>query len=203
MRHEFLDRYSRLESPIHRLPAMLKLFTATILVIMTMTVPANHAWVFITIAIILVSTGFASRIPWRFTIGRLFMLEPFALGIAVMALLQHNGIDVFLAILIKSTLCLLTMILASNVTPFSEVLETLRRLRIPSLLITILALAYRYLFVLIVEGDRLQRARRSRTFTAGRAKKWISLSSLIGQMFVRSSERAERIFAAMTSRGWK
>jgi cobalt/nickel transport system permease protein len=203
MRHDFLDRYSRLQSPIHRLSATLKLFVSLLLVVMTVTVSFGHPWVFAAIGVILLCIAFISSIPLRFTLGRLLMLEPFALGIAVMALLQHNGFEVFLSILVKSTLCLLTMILASNTTPFSEVLATLRKMKIPSLLITVLALAYRYLFVLIDEGERLQRARRSRTFVAGRAKSWVTLSSLIGQLFVRSSERAERIFAAMTSRGWK
>jgi cobalt/nickel transport system permease protein len=203
MRHDFLDRYSRLQSPIHRLSATLKLFVSLLLVVVAVTVSFDHPWIFAAIGVILLCIAYISSIPLRFTLGRLLMLEPFALGIAVMALFQHNGFDVFLGILVKSTLCLLTMILASNTTPFSEVLATLRKLKTPSLLITVLALAYRYLFVLIDEGERLQRARRSRTFVVGRAKSWIALSSLIGQLFVRSSERAERIFAAMTSRGWK
>jgi cobalt/nickel transport system permease protein len=199
MRHDFLDRYSRLESPIHRLSSTLKLSVSLLLVVVAVTVSFGHPWVFAAIGVILLCITYISSIPVRFTLGRLLMLEPFALGIAVMALFQHNGFDVFLGILVRSTLCLLTMILASNTTPFSEVLATLRKLKIPSLLITVLALAYRYLFVLI---ERLQRARRSRTFT-GHARNWIALSSLIGQLFVRSSERAERIFAAMSSRGWK
>jgi cobalt/nickel transport system permease protein len=131
------------------------------------------------------------------------LLEPLAIGVAAMALLQHDGLNVFLSILTKSTLCLLTMILASNTTPFSETLAFMRRVRVPSLLVTVLALAYRYLFVLIDEGERIQRARNSRTFSRNNRKKWLSNASLVGQLFVRSSERAERIYAAMTSRGWK
>jgi cobalt/nickel transport system permease protein len=202
MRHDFLDRYSRLESPVHRLPATIKLFVSFVLIVTAVTTSFRYPWIFAAIGAVLLCVAFLSRIPVRFTFGRLLMLEPFALGIAVMALFQHNGFDVFLTILVRSTLCLLTTILASNTTPFSEVLATLRKLKTPSLLITVLALAYRYLFVLIDEGERLQRARKSRTFAAGREKSWMTLSSLIGQLFVRSSERAERIFAAMTSRGW-
>jgi cobalt/nickel transport system permease protein len=62
---------------------------------------------------------------------------------------------------------------------------------------------YRYLFVLIDEGERLSRARMSRTFSTNRVRKWQALGSLIGQLFVRSTERAERIYAAMTARGWR
>jgi cobalt/nickel transport system permease protein len=203
MRHDFLDRYSRLKSPIHRLPGMVKLPAALTFVVIAVIVPFEHRWVFPALFGFLLAVAVVSGIPWRFLIGRLLILEPFALGVAVMALFQHNGFEVFLGILVKSSLCLFMMILVSNTTPFSEVLTVLRKVKIPALLITVLALAYRYLFVLIDEGERLQRARRSRTFESTRTGTWVMLSTLVGQLFVRSTERAERIFAAMTSRGWK
>jgi cobalt/nickel transport system permease protein len=203
MRHDFLDRYSRLESPIHRLSATFKLWAALLFVLVTVSVPFRQHWFFFALFVFLIVAGTLSRIPWRFLIVRLFTLEPFVLGIAVMTLFQHDGFLVFLSILTKSTLCLFTMILLSNTTPFSEILSALRAVKVPSLLITILALAYRYLFVLLDEGERLQRARRSRTFVANRAKRWVTLASLVGQLFVRSSERAERIYNAMLSRGWQ
>jgi len=203
MRHDFLDRYSRLRSPVHRLPSGSKLLLSLALIVVTVSVSIDHSLLFFGIAVLLLCTTFVSRIPWKFILGRLLVLEPFALGVAVMALFQQGGLHVFLSLLIKSTLCLCTMILISNTTPFSEILTALRKMRVPSFLITVLALAYRYLFVLIDEGERLQRARRSRTFDRSRRRNWMSLSSLIGQLFIRSSERAERIFAAMTSRGWK
>jgi cobalt/nickel transport system permease protein len=167
------------------------------------TVPFEHRLFFLAMFGFLLVAAVVSKIPWRFLLGRLFILEPFALGVAVMALFQHNGIEVFLGLLVKSSLCLFMMILASNTTPFAEVLTVLQKIKIPALLITVLALAYRYLFVLIDEGERLQRARRSRTFEISKRKTWVALASLVGQLFIRSTERAERIYAAMVSRGWK
>jgi len=203
MRHDFLDRYSRLDSPIHRLPTIVKLLGALGVVTASVSVSFTHPWFFVMVAGLLLILSAFTTIPWRFIFGRLVLLEPFALGIALMALLQENGGMVFLAILVKSTLCLLTVILLSNTTPFASLLQTMKRLGVPRLLVTILALMYRYLFVLIDEAERLNRARASRTFSASRTKKWHMLASLIGQLFVRSTERAERIYAAMTARGWK
>lgn len=165
--------------------------------------PFFHEWFFVLVALVLVTVSTATTIPWSFIIGRLIMLEPFALGIAVMALFQQNGTMVFLTIVVKSTLCLFTVVLLSNTTPFSDLLLALKRFGVPKLLVTILALMYRYLFVLIDEAERLNRARRSRTFSDSRVRRWHTLASLIGQLFVRSSERAERIYAAMSARGWK
>ena len=73
----------------------------------------------------------------------------------------------------------------------------------PALLLTTIALMYRYLFVLIEEAERMQRARTSRTLRARRAHAWRSTAALAGQLFLRSTERAERIYAAMCARGWR
>jgi cobalt/nickel transport system permease protein len=110
---------------------------------------------------------------------------------------------VFTGIIIRSTLCLLTMVLLSNTTPFAALLDVLRRARVPAVLITTLALMYRYLFVLVDEAERMQRARQSRTFIRQRWQIWRNLAVVIGQLFVRSTERAERIYAAMLARGWR
>lgn len=199
MRHDFLDRHSRLDSVIHRLPAAAKLIAAIVLLLAVIWSPQA----FIPVAIILVLVAAASRIPAGFLLKRLLLLEPFVLGVAVLSLFQPNGGRVFTLIALRSTLCLLIVILLSSTTPFSELLRTLRKVRVPALLITTLTLMYRYLFVLIDETDRMRRARACRTFTPRRAHAWKSLSTVAGQLFIRASERADRIYAAMCARGWK
>jgi cobalt/nickel transport system permease protein len=203
MRHDFLDRYSRLSSPIHRLPAGVKFAFSSALVVTIMSVPFTSPEFYTAAALGLLLVAILSGIPPLFLIRRLLFLEPFVLGIALLSLLRAGGVTVFLAILAKSTLSLFTMILLSNTTPFSRILGVLRSLRMPPLMVTVLALMYRYLFVLIDEAERMTRARASRTFVPGRVRLWTLAASVISQMFIRSSERAERIYAAMISRGWK
>ena len=203
MRHDFFDKFSRLNSPIHHLSSYVKLLFSIGIIFTVVIMPIYHQWVFLTLFTILILVLFLSKIPWYFIGGRLLFLEPFALGIAIMSLFQHNGFTIFLSILIKSTFCLLTVILLSNTTPFSEILSIFRRIGVPTLLITVLALTYRYLFVLIDEATRLRRARDSRIFVIRHSRIWLSLTSLMGQLFIRSTERSERIYTAMISRGWK
>jgi cobalt/nickel transport system permease protein len=203
MRHDFLDRYSRLQSPVHRAGSGLKASIALLIVAVTVLVPRQELWATVPVAAILLALLTASRIPPVFVAVRLAMLEPLALGVAVAAYFQPDGPAIVLAIIVKSTLCLLTMILLANTTPFSELLALLRRLRAPRLLVTILALMYRYLFLLVDEAERLNRARASRTFARTRWQRWTDTASLVGRLFVRSTERAERIYAAMTARGWE
>jgi cobalt/nickel transport system permease protein len=203
MRHDFLDKWSRLDSPIHRAPSAPKLALALGTVVVGVATPLSRGWVFVVIAASLALVALASRIPARFLVRRLVLLEPFVVGVAVLAFFQPDGTRVAASIVVKSTLCLAAMILLTNTTPFASILGTFRQLRVPALLVTVLALMYRYLFVLIDEGGRMQRARASRTFTRDRTHVWKSLGALAGQLFIRSSERAERIYAAMCARGWR
>jgi cobalt/nickel transport system permease protein len=203
VRHDFLDKWSRLVSPIHRAPAAFKLALALTIVVTAVATPLARGWLFAAIAASLMLVALASRIPPSFLLRRLLLLEPLVVGFVVLSAFQPGGIDVALSIAIRSTLCLATMILLTNTTPFAEILTVFRRLRMPALLITVLALMYRYLFVVIDEAERMQRARKSRTFKRERTHVWASLATLVAQLFVRSTERAERIYAAMCARGWR
>jgi cobalt/nickel transport system permease protein len=203
MHHDFIDRYSRLDSPVHRLSSTLKLMLGLLIIFITVLCPVRYFYPFIMIIGIQLFIIIRSKIPFGFFIKRVLLFEPFVIAIAVLALLQPNGIVIFSSVLIKSTLSLITVILLSNTTPFSELLNVLRKAHVPSLFITLLALMYRYLFILIDEIERMKIARTSRTFTRKGSRKWSFLALILGQLFVRTSERAERIYSAMCARGWK
>jgi cobalt/nickel transport system permease protein len=203
MRHDFLDRYSRLDSPIHRLPPAFKVVVSLALVLTLLVVPSSRLAVLGAVAAFLLAVAGLSGIPWRFLVRRLLLLELFVLGVAVMALFQPGGWRLFLFLVAKCTLCLLVMVLLSNTTPFSDLLRLLRTARVPALLVTTLSLMYRYLFVLVDETHRMRRARMSRTFTPQRLWAWHSMAAVISQLFIRASERAERIYGAMCARGWR
>lgn len=201
MQHNFLDRYSRVNSIVHRLPAGLKLAGALALIVSILLIrPERAAWLAVPAAV-LVGIAAISRIPWGFLLGRLILLEPFVLGVAVLALFGPGGWRLFAVLVARCTLCLLTMVLLSNTTPFSDLLRVLKRLHVPALLVTTLSLMYRYLFVLVDEAQRMKRARLSRTFRPQRRWAWQTMATVVSQLFIRASERAERIYAAMCARG--
>ncbi len=203
MRHDFLDRYSRLASPVHRLPAGGKLAGAIGTVLVIVGIPGGDLRLFVVPALFLLAVAVLSRIPAAFLLQRILFFEPFVVGIAVLNFFRPGGEAIVVSILVKSTLSLFAMILLANTTPFHALIRVFRNAGLPPLFVTVLALMYRYLYVLMDEGERMIRARSSRTFDRGRVRLWRSVSSVIVQLFLRSSERAERVFAAMTSRGWK
>jgi cobalt/nickel transport system permease protein len=217
--------HSHRESPVSRLPAALKLGVALVMIVGTVLIPSqpegqdarmgvlHHGQVaglpywavgwFIAMALLLVVTVALSRLPVWFLLKRLVWLSPFILGVALVNALQPAARGSWLAVALKSTICLLTVVVVSNTTPFSKVLRVLKSARVPGLLITTIALMHRYLFVMVEEAERMRRARAGRTFTRQRRAYWQGSSSVVGQLFVRASERAERIYDAMCARGWK
>jgi len=203
MRHDFLDRYSRQNSPIHPLPPAVKLISAFTLVVVILLLPPSWPMLLGGLTVFLLAVAGLSRIPWRFLLRRVLLLEPFVLGVVLLALFQPDGWRLFFFLIAKCTLCLFAMVLLSNTTPFSDLLRVLKAVRMPALLITTLALMYRYVFVLVDEAQRMKRARQSRTFSSQRTRTWRTLATVVSQLFIRSSERAERIYAAMCARGWQ
>ena len=188
---------------IHRLPAWVKLLGTAGSVLATVSVPRSVWPAFAGIGAALLAVALASRVPPAHLGRRLLLAEPLAVAIAALALFQPGGLEAFAVMVARSTLCLVAVILLNSTTRFTDLLQVFRRLRVPSLLVATVALMHRYLFVLAAETVSLRRARRSRTFAAGRWTGWQLTATVAAQLFVRTSERAERVYAAMCARGWK
>lgn len=196
-------QHGHAHSLMRRLPAAFKLGVALTIIVVTVLAPlAWTAWYVGVIGLLVLATAMSGLSP-VFLLKRLLVLSPFVVGVALVNAFEPGNRGHWLAVAAKSGLCLLTVVLVSNTTPFSETLRVLKTVRVPGLLITTLALMHRYLFVLAEEGERMRRARLSRTFIRGRRFHWQTLATVVGQLFVRASERAERIYDAMCARGWK
>lgn len=196
-----LDRYADLDSPVHRTPARIK--AGALIALVALVALAPPRWeTYAAAAALLAAVTAASRVPPRFLLLKLLALEPFVLGIVAMTLFQPDGLHRFAVTLTRSTLCLFASVLFAATTSFSDFTAVLRSCRLPPLLVASLSLTYRYLFVLLDEALRMRRARAARTFTRGHAPAWRALGSVIARLFVRVTERAERIHGAMCARGW-
>ena len=189
--------------PLHHWPAGLKLAGALALILTVVLLPRTALTGLLVVAAVVGGLLAVSQIPCLFLFKRLLLLEPLVLGVAGLMWFQPDGGKIFALVMFKANLCLLTTILLSNTTPFTELLRVWQRLRMPWVFVTTLTLMHRYIFVLRDETERMRRARASRTFTRGRRFQWLALASVLGQLFVRASGRAERIYNAMCARGWK
>ncbi len=116
--------------------------------------------------------------------------------------ITYEGILTFLNIIIKSSLSVFLLVVASSTTPFADFLKGLDLLHIPRLLIMLMSFLYRYLFVLLDEARRLMRARSLRYFGSKYKEQFRVIGYMVGVLFIRTFERAERIYSAMVVRGF-
>jgi cobalt/nickel transport system permease protein len=116
--------------------------------------------------------------------------------------ITYEGIMTFLNIIVKSSLSIFLLVVASSTTPFADFLKGLDLLRIPRLMIMLMSFLYRYLFVLLDEARRLMRARSLRYFGSRYREQFRVIGYMIGVLFIRTFERAERIYSAMVVRGF-
>jgi cobalt/nickel transport system permease protein len=190
-------------APLQRASPRLKLIAALLIITLTALLPRRVDVLYWIPATALALLWPFCRMPLRYALRRLVVVEVFIVGIALLSLLTPTAAPIFFSTIIKSNLCVFAMLLLTWTTPFQDVLQELRRLRFPAVMLTTLALMYRYLPVLGEETRRMSRARASRAFSRGRMASWHNLALIIGQLFIRSADRAERIYLAMCARGWK
>ena len=130
-----------------------------------------------------------------------------ALG-PLMLTVSGEGLREFGTILVKSWISVQAALLLTFTTPFHDLVEGLRQLRLPRIMVAIISFMYRYLAVLLGEASRMSRARAARSAGRDEARggslRWRATvtGQMVGSLFLRSYERSERVYAAMQARGF-
>jgi len=88
-------------------------------------------------------------------------------------------------------------------TPMPDLLLLLRRLRVPELLLDMMALCYRMVFVLRQAWDEGSTAQAARLGHSGWRQSWRSIGLLAGQMAVQVWQRASALQNAADARAWQ
>jgi len=209
VKHSYLDRYSNLDSAIHKADPRLKISVALLFVLFIILTNPRNLLEFTLYGLIIASLIAISRVPSLFIIKRSLMIIPFVILIALFLLFDHSGVRaeytgsiLFRGIVIKSYLAILILILLSSTTSFPSLLQGLQSLKLSKVFILLLSFMYRYIFLLLDEAMRLTRGKKSREFGTGRWRQIKTTVSLIGILFIRTFERGERVYSAMCSRGF-
>jgi len=216
MHHEYIDKFSQLDSPVHRLDPRSKIIGTLFFIGTAISIPRYEV---LTLVPFLLYPAFLivfSGIPVKYLIKHVLIVSPFILFLVIFTpffdqtpvgewygILITSGMLTMLNILLKFIATVsITMILVST-TRFDLLLKGLRRLYVPRIIIIQLSFLYRYLFLLIDEAHRMKMARAARSY--GRASirlRLTSVGNIIGVLFLKTLDRAERVYAAMISRGF-
>jgi cobalt/nickel transport system permease protein len=203
------------DSPVHRIPAQVKLVALFVFVLAVVSTPASVFWAFGGYAVMLGAALIVAKLPALVVSRRLAVETPFlvfALLLPFVATgpqfsvlgvqLSQSGVLGAWNVLAKGTLGVIAAILLSATTAPRELLAGLERLRLPATLVAILSFMVRYLSVVSDDLHRMRVARESRGYMGGRAGQLKAVAGGVGVLFVRSFERGERVHLAMRSRGY-
>jgi cobalt/nickel transport system permease protein len=117
-------------------------------------------------------------------------------------IVTRPGLEACGIVLAKSTLAIAAMALVGATTTPGEACHALQELRVPGLLVMVIALALRYVELMGREMKALRCARDLRRCGRPAPGEWREPGHLAGTLMVRTIERAERVHGAMLLRGF-
>lgn len=150
------------------------------------------------LTLFLVSTG---RAPGIYLVTRSLAAAPFVLLAAGLLVFQAGAVSAA-SVALKGFTAAFLLAFLTFTTPLPDLLWGLRHLKAPESLNLILGMMYRYTSLLTEEYGRLERARDSRTTRPLGRHRFAIHGRQFGTLILRSWDRAERIHAAMLSRGF-
>lgn len=160
--------------------------------------PAPHQLAF-TLAL-LVAVSLLARLPTLKLLRRGLLVAPFV-GVFSLILLATGDSERAWAILSKTYLSTLAVLVIAATSTLPALLEAARWFRIPGPLVEVTQLIYRYLFLLISQGQQMRTAFSSRGGEAG-VRAFEASAGMVAVLFTRSYERAAQLHQAMLGRGF-
>jgi len=227
-----IDKHSDLDSSVHRQDPLVKLLSFVAFVVVVVLMPKGAFIPLLTAAVTLLCVALFSRVHLGFLLRRTLVVVPFVLLIGAVNLLGHGldliparlpwaaglgtggagrlaesgssaALVSFGTMAAKSFISVFSFGLLLSTTGSAKLLGAARRAGLPAVLTVATGFMLRYVFVLAEELSRLRRAWDARR--VGRLH-WLTelhyVGSLIGVLWVKSFERAERVYLAMCSRGF-
>lgn len=210
----YLDTLSYQDTVIHRLDPRVKVLTALVFIVTVVSYGKYEVTGLIPFMIYPIVLTALANLPPAYLGKKVLMALPFALFIgifnplldrSVMIHLGSTGISggwvSFASIMIRFVLTVSAALILVASAGFNRVCLALEKMGVPNSFALQLLFLYRYIFVLTDEASRMARARSLRAFGC-RGTGLGVFSFMIGQLLLRTLDRAQRIHRAMLCRGF-
>ena len=209
-----MDELAAMSSPVHKLHPTAKLVATAVYILFVVSFgkyDLGSLFVLVLYPILMFAcSGISVRTCFRkMKIGLLLVLavgiwnplldrEPMLYlgGIAV-----SGGVISMLTLMLKGTLCLMASFLLAATTGMDSVCAALRDLHFPGMIVTLLLLTYRYISVMMEEVSVMTTAYKLRA-PGQKGIRFSAWGSFLGQLFLRSVDRAQEIYDSMQQRGF-
>lgn len=156
-----------------------------------------------------------SEIPFLKICSKLIFIMPFLIGVGLfnpifdrsfevnlLGIVMSSGWISFISLSLRGALTVFASFLLIGTTSIEKICYALRLIKLPKIFVTQILLTYRYIFVLLDEASNMYNAYSLR---APREKgiNYKVWGSLLGQLLLKSFDRANRMYNSMLLRGFK
>jgi cobalt/nickel transport system permease protein len=115
---------------------------------------------------------------------------------------SHAGMQQAAHLFFQSTGAVSCLYFLSLSTPMVDLLAVLRRLKVPKLMLELVALIYRFIFVLLETADTIHTAQISRLGYTNLTSAYRSIAALASTLFIRAYQRSDELYTALEARGY-
>ena len=205
MHHVTLDQWSQGATALHRLDPRAKIAAALAFLVTLATAQRGLAPLGGVLLAILALAAWRGRLPLAGALARAGVVLPFTLVFAAASWLAGDP-GRGAALVTKSYLSALVVLLLAGTTPLPMLLRGFERLGAPRFLLMVAQFLYRYLFVISEEAQHMRKAAAARGATvrgiAGNRARFRAAAGALAVLFARSHKRAAEIHSAMLARGF-
>jgi len=202
-------------SAVHKLHPMVKLMATVIYIVVVISFNRYNVSGLIPFVFYPVVLMALADIPYSIMFKRVAMVLPFcafagisniifdtAPAFIIYGFVVTAGMVSFVSILLKSFLTVSAVLILVATTQMAELTYQLRMLKVPEILVVQLTMTYRYISVLLEETTTMYTAYilRSPNHKGVQMK---DMGVFVGQLLLRSFDRAERVYCAMKCRGFE
>ena len=209
-----MDELAARSSPLHRLHPAAKLLSTIGYIIVTVSFAKYDLsglfpmllWPLLLFAVSGVSVRscfYKLRIvlPLVMAVGLFNPLFDRAPRLLLGSLAVSGGVVSMLSLMLKGVYCLMASFLLMATTPIDSLCAALRRLHVPGMLVSLLLLTYRYVGVMTEELAVMTDASHLRA-PGQKGIHVLAWGSFLGQLLLRSMDRAQELYASMLLRGY-
>jgi cobalt/nickel transport system permease protein len=210
-----MDTLAAGDSALHRLDPRAKLIVTLIFIVTVVSFSRYSFSALIPFFVYPLAQIAAGGLPAGYLLRKVLIVSPFAIFIGIFnplldreVLLQLGGWGIsggwisYLSILLRFVLTVTAALTLVALTGFNTVCLALERMAVPRPFVVQLLFLYRYIFVLTDEAARLTRARSLRVFES-KGLGFAPFVSMLGQLLLRTLDRAQRVHLAMRCRGFE
>lgn len=209
-----LEQLSNKNTVIHRIHPFVKMIATIVYIVCLLmknryNLPGLAPFLFYPVIVMSLA-----EIPYRVILKRTLVTLPFVIfaGISnlifdrervilISGVVVTTGVLSFCVLIVRTILSVSAILILVATTKFQDLTRQLNRIHIPMVIVNLIEMIYRYISVLVEEASIMLTAYRLRNpkYKYPHIK---HMGTFVGHLFLRSMDRAERVYHAMKCRGY-